>query len=121
MLELLKTEDINQSNVVEAVRLLNQVILNDHKSIQTLQQELAQRDEKLLEAVHEIKDEQQKMRQQQHKMWQEQQKMRQEQQNTRQDLQELKSVVKHGFTELNQKYDQSIDLLQQIAENTAKK
>ncbi len=56
MLELLKTKDITQRNVVDAVRRINDVILTDHKSIQTLQSELAERDERLLKEIKSLED-----------------------------------------------------------------
>ena len=55
MLELLKTNDITQENMLEAVKRINEVIFTDHKSIQTLQHELAERDEKLLNEITGVK------------------------------------------------------------------
>ena len=57
MLELLKTDDITQANMLDAVKRINEVIMTDHKSIQTLQHELAERDEKLLTEISGVKKE----------------------------------------------------------------
>ena len=54
--KLFKTESITEKNVVEAVRHINQTLLEDHKVIQVLQEELAARDVKLLNEVHDLKE-----------------------------------------------------------------
>ena len=56
MLELLDTEKITGDNIIDAVKRINAVIISDHKSMQTLQQELTHRDEKLLEAINDLEN-----------------------------------------------------------------
>ncbi len=140
MLELLDTEEITDDNIIDAVKRINAVIISDHKSIQTLQQELTSRDEKLLEAVHDLEN---KVDHGFHEMKGEQQKtnehldelenkvdhgfheMKSEQQKTNEHLDELENKVDHGFHEMkgeqqkaNEHLDEMVGVLKMIAKNT---
>lgn len=100
MLELLKTDNITQENMLEAVRRINETILRDHKSMKTLQRELADRDEKLLNEISGVKK---------------------ELQGTNQRLESLEKSTNKRLESLEIGQNKMIDLLGMIAENTKSK
>ena len=106
-MSLFHTENIDETNVVEALKELNQAFIDDHKTIQTLQKELAERDERLLKKIDSGFNET---------------NMRLE--NLEGRVESLEEKVDAGFknlsSEMQQTREETVELLKVIAQNTAK-